>query len=259
MFNLKTKWLNAREYVEGIDSNKASEKFFSCCRWFNIQLTTAFGILTTVHWSVLAFGIFLLLVSGQDALWFYTVGMLSVVPHEYGHALAGRKYGIATSRILLYPIGGVALMEGMGKKWYHETVIALAGPAVSLALALVGLLGMFLEGPTKLFLSNGELITTYDQRSIWVALFFINTVLVVFNMLPAFPMDGGRVLRSILQRFCGQVRATKISFYVSVVLCSIMMLIGLFTNSLGLIVVGVLIILMARQENLQVQNAQKDG
>ncbi len=242
-----------KEYVKGIDHNKAGEKFFTVCRWFNIQLTTAFGILTTVHWSVPAFGLLLLLMSGQEAAWFYFVGMLSVVPHAYGHAVAGMQYGIKTRRILLYPIGGVAMMEGMGKKWYHETVIALAGPAVSLVLALIGLLGMWIEGPTKLMMYQGDLITTFDYRSIWVSLFLINAILVIFNLIPAFPMDGGRVLRSVLERFVGKLRATKISFYVSCVLCGLMIFAGLLMGSMSLMLVALLIIFMARQEHLMVQ------
>jgi Zn-dependent protease len=225
-----------------------TEKVFAVCRWFNIKLCSAFGIVTTIHWSVLAFILGLVVFSGTETAWIFGIAMLSVVPHEYGHSLAALYYGIKTQRILIYPVGGVALIEKMPPKWYQETVVSLAGPAVSLALALIGFLGAWAEGKTKLVLHDGELGTTYDIRSFWCALFLVNIGLFLFNMLPAFPMDGGRVLRSVLSSFLGFFRATQISHYVAMALAALMGVVGLLTGGFGLIVTGVLVYYMSSQE-----------
>lgn len=123
-----------------------------------------------------------------------------VLLHEFGHALTARRFGIGTQDITLYPIGGVARLTGIPRSPKAELLIALAGPAVNMAIAalLVGLgvLGFWsapLVGP---FLVN---------------LLALNLVLALFNLVPAFPMDGGRVLRALLSGWIGRVRATFVA------------------------------------------------
>jgi Zn-dependent protease len=124
-----------------------------------------------------------------------------VVLHELGHALMARRYGIETEDITLYPIGGVARLARMPRSPGAELLIALAGPAVNVALAM-GLAGLLLLG-----LLDPE--TTIGLFAL--NLLQINVVLAVFNMIPAFPMDGGRVLRALLSGWLGRLRATEVA------------------------------------------------
>jgi Zn-dependent protease/predicted transcriptional regulator len=128
-----------------------------------------------------------------------------IVMHEMGHALTARAFGIGTKDITLLPIGGVARLERMPDKPWQELLVALAGPAVNVVLAIIfGAIAIALQIPvTEENLSYGG--------NLILLLFVINVTLVLFNMLPAFPMDGGRVLRALLAMRLGNIRATQIA------------------------------------------------
>lgn len=120
-----------------------------------------------------------------------------VVMHEFGHALMAQRFGVGTRDITLYPIGGVARLERIPEKPAHELVIAIAGPAVNIALAiLIGLVLVTFGVPLLPELDPERITATFAD--IPVRLFWVNIMLALFNLLPAFPMDGGRVLRALL-------------------------------------------------------------
>lgn len=167
-----------------------------------------------------------------------------VALHELGHALAARGYGIRTRDITLYPIGGVARLEHMPEKPFGEIVIALAGPAVNVVLAVL-LGGVWLVGHTAF----EEMGTAAHWGSDFVGkLALANVVLAVFNMIPAFPMDGGRVLRAFLSWFTSRVTATTIAGVVGAVCAVLIGLYGLVTVNFMLMFLAVSVFLMGQQE-----------
>jgi Zn-dependent protease len=132
-----------------------------------------------------------------------------VVLHELGHALMARVFGIGTESITLYPIGGVARLERMSEKPGEEIWIALAGPAVNLVLAVllapVAMLAAFFASGASSY-SPLDLVAQFAFLLCWG-----NVALMLFNLLPCFPMDGGRVLRALLAFAFGRLRATEIA------------------------------------------------
>ncbi|VTT99269.1 peptidase m50 : Peptidase M50 OS=Cyclobacterium marinum (strain ATCC 25205 / DSM 745) GN=Cycma_4554 PE=4 SV=1: Peptidase_M50 [Gemmataceae bacterium] len=165
--------------------------------------------------------------------------------HELGHALAARYYGIGTRDITLYPLGGIASLERMPERPGREIAIALAGPAVNIAIALAlfsGLLGASLIVPLATALDATGLDAFLSQ------LFVANVVLAAFNLLPCFPMDGGRVLRALLASRMSRVRATEIAVGVGSVVAGLFILVGLLNSHFGLIAVAVMVWLLGQGE-----------
>lgn len=161
----------------------------------------------------------------------------SVVLHELGHALTARRFGIRTRDVTLLPIGGVASLERMPRDPRQELLIALAGPAVNVAIA--GVLGIWV------FLFGG-----------WFAsrLLTINLALAIFNMLPAFPMDGGRVLRAVLARRIGHWPATEAAALIGRGLAIVLGIAGLFTNPM-LVLIAIFVWFGAGQEAAMVRSS----
>src|SRR6266702_5133307 len=201
-----------------------------------IQLRIHITFLLLIAW--LAFGYY---AQGGSAVTasrviFVLLLFLCVVLHEFGHALAAKAFGINTPDITLLPIGGVARLERMPEEPIQELIIAAAGPAVNVIIALCLFItgGSFVYPPTAGSSLNDVLLT-------------INVVLLLFNLLPAFPMDGGRVLRALLATRLSYARATQIAASIGQGCAFIFGFIGLFGNPL-LLFIALFVYMGASQE-----------
>ena len=154
-----------------------------------------------------------------------------VVLHELGHALTAKKYGIKTRDIILLPIGGVARLEKMPNRPIQELWVALAGPGVNVVIA--ALLAVYLWITNTLTPDNQLTIATvpFVERIMGVNIF-----LVLFNLIPAFPMDGGRVLRALLAMRLAYMQATRISAILGQTIAVLFGIIGLFFNPILLFI-----------------------
>ncbi|MFO1091565.1 MAG: site-2 protease family protein [Hyphomicrobiales bacterium] len=179
----------------------------------SFQIASIAGTAVRIHWTF-----FLLLawvgysdyaasgLSGAlDSIAFVITLFACVVAHEFGHITAARRYGIRTPVVTVLPIGGVAALERMPRKPSEEIVVALAGPAVNVVIALV--LSLFVRDLGTLEQAN--FLT--DSTDFLSAVAQANIFLCLFNLIPAFPMDGGRVLRAALASWLGYERGTRIA------------------------------------------------
>jgi stage IV sporulation protein FB len=217
---------------------------------WSVQVGRALGIPIRIHFTFL-----LLLVwyavdqtrRGDNpwrAMLFLVLVFACVALHELGHAAMALKFGVKTREIVLYPIGGIAALDRMpgGKA---ELLIALAGPAVNVALAGVLLAALAIFGgpppasPDQMF-APGRIL---------FPLLFANIMLVLFNLIPAFPMDGGRVLRAALSLAMPEVRATAIAAAVGQGIAVLFGAIGLFGGNLWLVFIALFVFLGATHEN----------
>lgn len=165
-----------------------------------------------------------------------------VLAHEFGHIFAARRYGIRTPDVTLWPIGGVASLERIPDKPHEELVVAVAGPAVNVVIAAVLLLilGAGVDEAAMTEMEN-------PRAGLLARLAAANIFLVVFNLIPAFPMDGGRVLRALLALRMPHADATRIAARIGQGAAFLFALAGLFGNPM-LIVIGLFIYLSATAE-----------
>jgi Zn-dependent protease len=167
---------------------------------------------------------------------------LCVILHELGHAIVARRYGIRTLSITLYPIGGVAALEEMPRP-RHELWIALAGPLVNVVIAAV--LWTYLR-----LAHHAEPFSLYIEPSHSFAsnLMTANILLALFNMLPAFPMDGGRVLRALIAQFTDETTATTVAARIGQAMAALIGVLGLVTGQLITLIIAIFIWFGAGQE-----------
>lgn len=223
-------------------------------RW-SIRIATVAGIEVRIHLTfllLLAFiGISYYLAGGKEAavegVGFILLLFACVLLHEFGHAIAAKAFGIETPDITLLPIGGVARMQRMPDKPHQELIIALAGPLVNVIIAA----GLFIA--IGLRFDWGQAADLADPTgSLLSKLAMVNVMLVLFNLIPAFPMDGGRVLRSLLAMVIGHARATQIAARIGQALAFGLGFLGLFVNPL-LVFIALFVYLGASSENAMAQ------
>lgn len=176
---------------------------------------------------------------------------LSVLVHELGHVVMAREFGIQVLDITLWPFSGVARIEQTPATPRNELLIALAGPGMNLAIfmlllpviLLIGVIG----GP-GLLIGAGDRFRTLDAASMVAAIGVLNLGLMLFNLLPAFPLDGGRVLRAAMTPRIGRNRATEIATRIGVGVAVVLVIVGIWQRDLLLPVFGLFIIFAARAE-----------
>src|ERR671916_2693596 len=180
---------------------------------------------------------------------------LCVLLHEFGHSLVAQRLGIEIKSITLLPIGGVSNLESLPEKPSDEVKITLAGPLVNVVLAPIFfglglLLGAEPRMPTDLFTGIGSV------GQFFFYLGYLNVVLAVFNLIPAFPLDGGRILRALLATRLGAVRATDISSTLGQVFAAAFFLIGLLGGNFFLALIAVFIFFGASGESQLVRQRE---
>jgi Zn-dependent protease len=223
-------------------------------RW-SLVLGSIGGTAIRIHVTFLLFLVWLGAIyyreGGASAAWQGTALIvlifLCVLLHELGHVFAARRYGIKTRDVTLWPFGGIASMEQMPEKPGHELIVALAGPAVNVVIAAGLLLWL---GPRL----NPETLTEIENPAVSLAakLAGANIMLVLFNLIPAFPMDGGRVLRALLAMWMGNARATELAAAIGQGFAVLFAVLGIFYNPM-LIIIAVFIFLAASAETAQAQ------
>jgi Zn-dependent protease/CBS domain-containing protein len=230
-------------------------------RW-SLRLGSVSGIDIRVHFT---FALLVVLIAnelgklhGSRGALFGTVVILClfgcVVLHELGHSLVAQRFGVGVREIVLLPIGGVARLLSEPKKPLHELLIAIAGPLVNVVIAVGLLLGLQVS-PLELANINNWGVQLHHQvmaaptlRGLLMLLLYGNFALAMFNMVPALPMDGGRVLRAVLSFFVGQVKATNLAAGLAQVLA---VALGFYALQIGdplLVFIALLVFMGAGQE-----------
>ncbi len=216
------------------------------------KITEIAGIGVYIHWTFL---ILPLLIAGSalssgsgvaaavEAVVFVLAIFGCVLLHELGHALMARQFGIGTQSITLLPIGGVANLDRMPRRPLHELAVALAGPAVNVVIAGVLIVVLMATGTF-----TGMFHAAAISNSFLFRLLLANVGLVVFNMLPAFPMDGGRVLRALLAMFMPYAKATHAAAVVGQVMAALFVVVGIAYQQWMLLFIAAFVFLAGRAE-----------
>jgi Zn-dependent protease len=214
------------------------------------------GIPIFVHWTFLILIAWLVLgelLEGHDLVTtMLQVGFVlslfgCVVLHELGHALAARHYGVQTADITLLPIGGLARLQRIPDQPLQELVVAVAGPAVNVLIVAV-LLALGVSWPSNVNDPQHLVLARF-----WPKLLVVNVFLFLFNLLPAFPMDGGRVLRALLAMRLEYTRATRIAASIGQVMAIVFGLLGLTSGNPILLLIALFVWIGAEGEAVQVE------
>jgi Zn-dependent protease len=223
------------------------------------------GIKILIHWTfllLLGWIVFSEMRKGSDTttiiltVLFVLSIFACVLLHELGHSLTAKRYGVDTKKITLLPIGGVASLERIPEDPKQELWVAVAGPAVNVVIAL--LLYLILPKNTvEATAMEGEMRNLASFEGFARALWGVNVALVVFNAIPAFPMDGGRILRALLALRMGRIRATQFAANLGQFIAMGFVFFGLlYGPNPILVLIGIFVYFGARTENVMVQHLE---
>lgn len=233
----------------------------------SIQIAKIWGIPVRLHWTfVLVLGWLVYLgipdwqyFRGQRALWMFVAVFAvftCILLHELGHAFMARRYGVQTLQIMLSPIGGQAILERMPKQPKKELLVALAGPIVNVILAISALPFLYWIPAEKLahlphFFSNPNgntfLRLDMDERFI-IGFVLLNFLVALFNLIPAFPLDGGRILRALLSMRMNKLGATRIATFLGQGFAALIVLFSVSQYNWLMGVIGLFIFISASME-----------
>ena len=232
-----------------------------------IRIATIWAIPIRLHWTfVLVMGWLVYLgipdwqyFRGERAFWMFLsvfVVFFCILLHELGHAFMAKRYGVQTLQIMLSPIGGQAVLERMPKQPRKELFVALAGPIVNLCLAIIATPLLYLIPADKLArlpqffgnpYGNTFLRLDYDERFI-IGFIVLNFLVAVFNLLPAFPLDGGRILRALLSLRMNKLGATRIATFLGQGFAGVIVVFSLSNYNWLMAVIGLFIFVSASME-----------
>ena len=224
---------------------------------YSLYLGKVAGIRISVHWTFLILIFWIVFAnmrsgfSTGEIIWsvsFVLAIFVCVILHELGHALTAKRFRIKTREISILPIGGLAQLESIPEKPREELLVALAGPAVNILIALI--LYPLVSNKDLTALNN---MSRIGPDNFFVVLMSVNLWLAVFNLIPAFPMDGGRVLRALLGFKLNHAKATQIAASIGQVLAMVFVFFGFFYNPF-LIFIGLFIFLGAQAEAAYAQS-----
>jgi stage IV sporulation protein FB len=223
-------------------------------RW-SFAVATIRGTAVRIHWTFVFFLAWIILAAygakgpqaGLSSGLFFVLLFVSVLLHEFGHILTARRFGVRTPEVVLLPIGGVSRMERIPEQPRQELLMSLAGPAVNLVIGSV--IALTLGGLPQ----HPDMNMTNLGKHLWSHLAYTNFALAFFNLLPAFPMDGGRALRALLAIRLGYARGTRTAAVTGQVLAVVFGLFGLVSGNFILILIAVFVYAAAGAESAMAQ------
>src|SRR6202047_12390 len=214
----------------------------------SLKVASVFGIELRIPLSFLLLLAFVWFQSGTfQSVLFILILFACVVLHEFGHAFAARAFGIQTRDITLYAIGGVARPNRIPEKPWQELIVAIAGPLVNVVIAAA----LFLVTNVSSGFQQVELLES-PRIALLDKVAWANVFLILFNLIPAFPMDGGRVLRALLAMVTPYARATQIAAWIGQGLAIVFVIFGFFYSPI-LVFFGFSIFVGAQQEAAMVR------
>lgn len=231
------------------------------------------GVPISVHPTVALLALILIIQQGvivDRGIGGYVLGVVlvvclfaAVVLHELGHTMMALHYGLEVNQITLSPVGGSAQIERSPRHSVAETLIAMSGPLVNLAIAVALLpllaLGIFIAGFGSFDDVMSEALHDVGPLSMLISFFLLNLILLGFNILPAFPMDGGRILRAVLASRVGRETGTRIAVLIGQAIGTILIISVVFTHLWALALIGAFVIYAAQAEwhDVRVEGAMR--